>query len=55
MTVKGIIIDCKHGNISDDSMHASAAAIAALGVSLLVRIRMTHVGLVKRALNTGAQ
>lgn len=55
IVVKGIIIDCEHGNISDDSMHASAAAVAALGVSPLVRIRMTHADLIKRALDTGAQ
>lgn len=54
-TVKGIIIDCEHGNISDDSMHSATAAIAALGVSPLVRLRMTHADLIKRALDAGAQ
>lgn len=53
--VKGIIIDCEHGHISDDSMHSSTAAIAALGVSPLVRLRMTHADLIKRALDAGAQ
>jgi 4-hydroxy-2-oxoheptanedioate aldolase len=53
--IKGIIIDCEHGNISDDSMHSSTAAIAALGVSPLVRLRMTHPDLIKRALDAGAQ
>ncbi|OQE16186.1 hypothetical protein PENSTE_c025G00155 [Penicillium steckii] len=52
--VDGIIIDCEHGYISDDSMHASTAAIAALGVSPLVRLRMTHSDLIKRALDAGA-
>ncbi|KAJ6150066.1 hypothetical protein N7471_001265 [Penicillium samsonianum] len=52
--VDGIIIDCEHGNISDDSMHNSTAAIAALGVSPLVRLRMTHPDLIKRALDAGA-
>ncbi|KAE8150462.1 Pyruvate/Phosphoenolpyruvate kinase-like domain-containing protein [Aspergillus avenaceus] len=52
--VDGIIIDCEHGNISDDSMHGSTAAIAALGVSSLVRIRGTHSDLIKRALDAGA-
>jgi 4-hydroxy-2-oxoheptanedioate aldolase len=52
---KGIIIDCEHGHISDDSMHSSTAAIAALGVSPLVRLRMTHADLIKRALDAGAQ
>lgn len=55
MIIKGIIIDCEHGHISDDSMHSSTAAIAALGVSPLVRLRMTHSDLVKRALDAGAQ
>ncbi|KAJ5671420.1 2-4-dihydroxyhept-2-ene-1-7-dioic acid aldolase, partial [Penicillium longicatenatum] len=50
----GIIIDCEHGHISDDSMHSSTAAIAAMGVSPLVRIRMTHSDLIKRALDAGA-
>lgn len=54
-TMKGIIIDCEHGHISDDSMHSSTAAIAALGVSPLVRLRMTHPDLIKRALDAGAQ
>lgn len=53
--VKGIIIDCEHGHISDDSKHSSTAAIAALGVSPLVRLRMTHADLIKRALDAGAQ
>lgn len=52
---KGIIIDCEHGNITDDSMHSSTAAIAAMGVSPLVRLRMTHTDLIKRALDAGAQ
>lgn len=55
MIEKGIIIDCEHGHISDDSMHSSTAAIAALGVSPLVRLRMTHADLIKRALDAGAQ
>ncbi|KAL4733974.1 Pyruvate/Phosphoenolpyruvate kinase-like domain-containing protein [Aspergillus similis] len=50
----GIIIDCEHGYISDDSMHSATAAIAALGVSPLVRVRMTHGDLIKRALDAGA-
>lgn len=54
-TIKGIIIDCEHGHISDDSMHSATAAIAALGVSPLIRLRMTHPDLIKRALDAGAQ
>ncbi|OJJ38313.1 hypothetical protein ASPWEDRAFT_24258 [Aspergillus wentii DTO 134E9] len=52
--VDGIIIDCEHGHISDDAMHSSTAAIAAMGVSPLVRLRMTHADLIKRALDAGA-
>ncbi|OOF93995.1 hypothetical protein ASPCADRAFT_150652 [Aspergillus carbonarius ITEM 5010] len=50
----GIIIDCEHGHISDDSMHSATAAIASMGVSPLVRLRMTHSDLIKRALDAGA-
>ncbi|KAJ4185999.1 hypothetical protein NW767_012738 [Fusarium falciforme] len=50
----GIIIDCEHGHISDDSMHNSITAISSQGVSPLVRIRMTHADLIKRALDAGA-
>jgi 4-hydroxy-2-oxoheptanedioate aldolase len=53
--VQGVIIDCEHGHISDDSMHSAIAAIASLGVSPLVRLRMTHSDLVKRALDAGGQ
>ena len=50
----GIIIDCEHGHISDDSMHNSVAAIAALGVSPIIRIRGPAHDILKRALDTGA-
>ncbi|KAF5981965.1 2,4-dihydroxyhept-2-ene-1,7-dioic acid aldolase [Fusarium bulbicola] len=52
--VDGVIIDCEHGHISDDSMHHATTAIAAVGVSPLVRLRMTHPDLIKRALDSGA-
>ncbi len=55
IVAKGIIIDCEHGHISDDAMHSATAAIAAFGVSPLVRIRMSHGDLIKRALDAGAQ
>ncbi|CAK7228038.1 hypothetical protein SCUCBS95973_006747 [Sporothrix curviconia] len=45
--VDGIVIDCEHGHIGDDAMHNAVAAIAALGVSPVIRIRGT-------ALDTGA-
>lgn len=54
MIMKGTIIDCEHGHINDESMRSSTAAIAALGVSPLVRLRMTHSDLIKRALDAGA-
>ncbi|RSL59943.1 hypothetical protein CEP54_007030 [Fusarium duplospermum] len=50
----GIIIDCEHGHMSDDAMHNSITAISSQGVSPLVRIRMTHADLIKRALDAGA-
>ncbi|KAF7185949.1 2-keto-3-deoxy-L-rhamnonate aldolase [Pseudocercospora fuligena] len=50
----GIIIDCEHGHIGDDSMHNSVAAISALGVSPFIRIRGPAHDIIKRALDTGA-
>lgn len=50
----GIIIDCEHGHISDDSMHNSVAAISALGISPIIRIRGPAHDILKRALDTGA-
>ncbi|KAK9768961.1 putative HpcH/HpaI aldolase/citrate lyase domain-containing protein [Seiridium cardinale] len=52
--VDGIIIDCEHGHIGDDAMHNSVAAISALGVSPVVRIRGPAHDILKRALDTGA-
>ena len=51
--VDGIIIDCEHGHIGDDAMHNSVAAIAALGVSPIIRIRGPAHDIIKRALDTG--
>lgn len=50
----GVILDCEHGHIGDDSMHNSVAAIAALGVSPIIRIRGPAHDIIKRALDTGA-
>ena len=50
----GIILDCEHGHIGDDSMHNSVAAIAALDVSPIIRIRGPAHDIIKRALDTGA-
>ncbi|KAL4763036.1 HpcH/HpaI aldolase family protein [Aspergillus foveolatus] len=50
----GIIIDCEHGHISDDSMHNAVAAISSLDVSPVIRIRGPAHDIIKRALDTGA-
>ncbi|KAJ3580483.1 hypothetical protein NPX13_g73 [Xylaria arbuscula] len=50
----GIIIDCEHGHVGDDSMHNSVAAISALNVSPIIRIRGPTHDIIKRALDTGA-
>lgn len=52
--VDGIIIDCEHGHISDDSMHNSVAAISSQGVSPIIRVRGPTHDILKRALDTGA-
>ncbi|KAL7421069.1 hypothetical protein Q5752_003953 [Cryptotrichosporon argae] len=52
--VDSIILDCEHGNISDDQMHNGVLAIASLGVSPIIRIRAPLPDLIKRALDTGA-
>ncbi|CED82119.1 -dihydroxyhept-2-ene--dioic acid aldolase [Phaffia rhodozyma] len=49
-----VIVDCEHGNIGDDAMHNSVAAIAAQGVSPIIRVRGTTGDILKRALDTGA-
>ncbi|KAK3186200.1 hypothetical protein K4F52_004964 [Lecanicillium sp. MT-2017a] len=50
----GIILDCEHGHIGDDSMHNSVAVTSALGVSPIIRIRGPAHDIIKRALDTGA-
>lgn len=50
----GIIIDCEHGHIGDDAMHNAVAAISALGVSPIIRVRGPAHDILKRALDTGA-
>ncbi|ODO01984.1 2,4-dihydroxyhept-2-ene-1,7-dioic acid aldolase [Cryptococcus wingfieldii CBS 7118] len=50
----GIIIDCEHGHFSDDQMHNSVSAIAALGRCPIIRVRGPQPDLLKRALDTGA-
>ncbi|KAF2145602.1 uncharacterized protein K452DRAFT_295208 [Aplosporella prunicola CBS 121167] len=52
--VDWICVDTEHGNIDDGQMHEAVAAIAATGVSPLVRIAANEAYLVKRALDAGA-
>lgn len=50
----GIIIDAEHGALGDESVHNSVAAISALGVSPIIRVRGPAHDILKRALDTGA-
>lgn len=49
-----ICVDCEHGNVSDADMHDSVAAIAACGVSPVVRVADGQHWMIKRALDAGA-
>ncbi|WEW55792.1 2-keto-3-deoxy-L-rhamnonate aldolase RhmA [Emydomyces testavorans] len=49
-----ICVDTEHGNIADGQMHEAVAAIAAMGVSPIVRIAANEAWMVKRALDSGA-
>lgn len=49
-----ICVDTEHGNISDSGMHECVAAIAACGVSPIVRIPAAEGWMIKRALDAGA-
>ncbi|KAL5889009.1 hypothetical protein ACKVWC_004260 [Pyricularia oryzae] len=49
-----VMVDCEHGNIDDAAMHEAVPAIAAVGVSPIVRIPDFQPWMVKRALDTGA-
>jgi len=52
--VDWVMVDCEHGNIDDSAMHEAVPAIAALGVSPIVRIPDMQSWMVKRALDCGA-
>ncbi|KAG6008175.1 hypothetical protein E4U43_000204 [Claviceps pusilla] len=52
--VDWVMVDCEHGNIDDGAMHEAVPAIAALGVSPLVRLPDLQSWMVKRALDAGA-
>lgn len=47
-------VDTEHGNIDDGSMHEAVAAIAACGVSPIVRVAANEGWMIKRALDSGA-
>lgn len=49
-----VCVDCEHGNVADNQMHESVAAIASCGVSPIVRIPANEGWMVKRALDAGA-
>jgi 4-hydroxy-2-oxoheptanedioate aldolase len=49
-----ILVDQEHGNIDDGAMHEAVAAIAACGVSPIVRVPDNQGWMVKRALDAGA-
>ncbi|PHH65452.1 hypothetical protein CDD81_2232 [Ophiocordyceps australis] len=52
--VDWVLVDCEHGNIDDGAMHDAVPAIAALGVSPIVRVPDMQSWMVKRALDAGA-
>ncbi|KAF2151237.1 HpcH/HpaI aldolase/citrate lyase family protein [Myriangium duriaei CBS 260.36] len=49
-----ICVDTEHGNIDDGQMHECVAAVAACGVSPVVRVAANESWMVKRALDAGA-
>ncbi|EZF32872.1 2-dehydro-3,6-dideoxy-6-sulfogluconate aldolase [Trichophyton mentagrophytes] len=49
-----VLVDTEHGNIDDAQMHEAVGAIAATGVSPVVRIAANEGWMVKRALDAGA-
>ncbi|OIW34493.1 Phosphoenolpyruvate/pyruvate domain-containing protein [Coniochaeta ligniaria NRRL 30616] len=49
-----IMVDCEHGCMDDRSMHEAVSAIAAVGVSPIVRIPDMQSWMIKRALDSGA-
>ncbi|KAB5551360.1 Pyruvate/Phosphoenolpyruvate kinase-like domain-containing protein [Coniochaeta sp. 2T2.1] len=49
-----VMVDCEHGCMDDRSMHEAVSAIAAVGVSPIVRIPDMQSWMIKRALDCGA-
>ncbi|KAF5592629.1 zinc-binding protein [Fusarium subglutinans] len=52
--VDWVLVDCEHGNLDDGAMHDAVPAIAATGVSPIVRLPDMQGWMVKRALDSGA-
>lgn len=52
--VDWICVDTEHGNIDDGAMHEAVTAVAATGVSPIVRVAANEGWMVKRALDSGA-
>ncbi|KAK2065102.1 HpcH/HpaI aldolase/citrate lyase family protein [Colletotrichum caudatum] len=52
--VDWVLVDCEHGNIDDGAMHDAVPAIAAAGISPIVRLPDMQGWMVKRALDCGA-
>jgi 4-hydroxy-2-oxoheptanedioate aldolase len=49
-----VLIDCEHGNISDNEMYLAIGAIASEGASPIVRVPAGEPWLLKRAMDAGA-
>lgn len=54
IVLKWVLIDCEHGNISDNEMYLSCGAISSAGCSPIVRVPAGESWLIKRALDAGA-
>lgn len=51
--VDWVLVDCEHGNLDDGAMHDAVPAIAALGVSPIVRLPDMQGWMVKRKIVRG--
>jgi 4-hydroxy-2-oxoheptanedioate aldolase len=49
-----VLVDCEHGNITDNEMYLAVGAIASAGASPVVRIPAGEAWMIKRALDAGA-
>lgn len=53
-SVQWVLIDCEHGNISDNEMYLAIGAIASEGSSPIVRVPASEPWMLKRAMDAGA-